>query len=145
MPRLPLKLCLIAYPMLVVGGAWSAPPEGTLQVAVLGVERAEGTIFVAACRREEYLSHDCKYGGHAPARIGQVLITVGGVPEGVYAILVLHDLDGDGVLKRTASGLPAEPVGFGNNAQIKWGPPSFIQSAVTVSGSTRTAVTLRNR
>ena len=125
--------------------ASAAPPEVILEVAVSGIERAEGVILVAACGRAEFLSHDCKYGGQAPAHLGQVLIKIAGVPDGRYAILVLHDLDSDGVLKRTAFGLPAEPVGFGNNAPIKWGPPSFEQAAITVSGSTTAAVTLRNR
>lgn len=132
--------------MLISGSvAFAAPFEVTLEVAVSGIERAEGKILVAACGRSEFLSFECKYGGQAPAQMGRVLITISGMPEGVYALLVLHDMDGDGVLKRTFLGLPAEPVAFGNNAQIKWGPPSFDQSAITVSGHTAAAVTLRNR
>ncbi len=137
----------IVLPFFVTCSAVSSAPleQVSLQVAVSGIERAEGVILVAACGRAEFLSNDCKYGGQARAQLGQVLITIGGVPEGTYAILVLHDLDGNGVLKRTAFGLPAEPIGFGNNAQIKWGPPSFDQSAIVVSGHTVAAVTLRNR
>ena len=140
------KFRWVALPLWATFSAAAAgQPEAVLEVAVSGIERAEGAILVAACGRAEFLSHDCKYGGQAPAQLGLVVVKIGGVPDGVYAILVLHDLDGDGVLKRTAFGLPAEPVGFGNNAPIKWGPPSFDDSAVTVSGRTATAVTLRNR
>lgn len=140
------KLSWIVLPVWATFGvAAAAQTEGVLEVAVSGIERAEGVILVAACGRAEFLSHDCKYGGQAPAQLGQVVIKIAGVPDGVYAVLVLHDLDSDGVLRRTAFGLPAEPVGFGNNAKIKWGPPSFDQSAITVSGHTAAAVTLRNR
>lgn len=136
----------VVVPLLFFQSAsFSAPPEVTLQVAVSGIERADGVILVAACNREDYLAGECKYGARAPAQLGRVVVTLSGLPEGTYAIKVLHDLDGDGVLKRTALGLPSEPVGFGNDAQVKWGPPSFEQSAVKVSGSTVAAITLRNR
>ena len=48
-----------------------------------------------------------------------------GLPTGVYAVGIFHDLNGDGALSKNFLGMPKEPFGFSNNARARFGPPSF--------------------
>jgi uncharacterized protein (DUF2141 family) len=54
------------------------------------------------------------------------------------AIAVFQDLNGDGVLTKSAFGIPVEPYGFSNDARGVFGPPSFSSAAVKVSKETDT-------
>ena len=47
------------------------------------------------------------------------------LPEGKYAISVMHDEDGDGKLKKGPMGIPKEGFGFSNNPKIFFGAPDF--------------------
>jgi uncharacterized protein (DUF2141 family) len=60
-----------------------------------------------------------------PIRGERVRFTFHGVPYGEYALVVLHDEDGDGELARGWQGLPTEGLGFSSGARIHFGPPSF--------------------
>lgn len=46
------------------------------------------------------------------------------------AVAVYQDLNNDGVLNRSALGIPSEPYGFSNNAVGQMGPPSFRDAAI---------------
>jgi uncharacterized protein (DUF2141 family) len=119
---------------------------GTLDVRVSGIEQPRGEILVALCTADEYLVRDCTHGGAAPADGGAVTIAVRDIPPGRYAVLVLQDLDGDRRLKRNLLGMPQEPVGFGNDASMRFGPPKFDAAAVDVAeGTSSTRVQLRYR
>ena len=47
------------------------------------------------------------------------------IPEGTYAVAVFQDIDRNKDLKTNFIGLPQEPIGFSNDARIRFGPPSF--------------------
>ena len=55
----------------------------------------------------------------------QMEITIEKLPEGTYAVAVFQDIDRNKDLKTNFIGLPQEPIGFSNDARIKFGPPSF--------------------
>jgi uncharacterized protein (DUF2141 family) len=54
------------------------------------------------------------------------------VPEGQYAVAVFQDEDRNKKLNTNFIGYPLEPMGFSNNAKIKFGPPSFDEAKVSV-------------
>lgn len=57
------------------------------------------------------------------------------VPAGDYALVVLHDENGNGKADRML-GIPREGVGFSGNPAMTFGPPSFAAARFHVSGST---------
>lgn len=116
----------------------------TLDVHVLGVEWGHGQILVALCAKGEALDSDCRHGARTPAQRGSVSLRLDGVPPGTYALLALHDLDGDRKLKRGRFGKPAEPIGLGNDAEPRFGPPSFEAAAIRLNGD-RMEVSVRLR
>lgn len=52
-----------------------------------------------------------------PAVDGQARATVSGLPPGPLAVAVFQDVDGDGTLKQSWLGIPAEPYGFSGGGQ----------------------------
>ncbi len=140
----PLRSCPLATLALAVcAGPLAA---ATLDVRVSGIEQRRGEVLVALCTAAEYLVRDCTHGGAAPADADAVTVAVRDLPPGRYAVLVLQDLDGDRRLKRNLLGMPQEPVGFGNDAAMRFGPPKFDAAAVDVAeGNSSTRVQLHYR
>jgi uncharacterized protein (DUF2141 family) len=56
------------------------------------------------------------------------------LPLGNYAIAAIHDSNSDGKLNTNPLGLPSEGFGFSNNPPLRYGPASFSDSQVFVSG-----------
>lgn len=57
------------------------------------------------------------------------------LPPGQYAVIVLHDENGNGRLDKNFWGVPTEPYGFSNDAQGILGPPGFEDTAVTIGAA----------
>ena len=73
-----------------------------------------------------------------PAQADKVTFTFEDLPEGEYAISVLHDVNDDGKMNSNAVGMPIEPFGFSNNAMGNFGPPSFEQAKFKVTAEKKT-------
>jgi uncharacterized protein (DUF2141 family) len=124
---------------LVPAALASTALAGTLDVHVSGIEQPRGEILIALCAASEYLVRDCTHGALAAADADAVVVPVRDVPPGRYALLVLQDLDGDRRVKRNFIGVPQEPVAFGNDASVRFGPPKFEAAAVEVTAGHSTA------
>lgn len=64
---------------------------------------------------------------------GKVICKFSNVSQGKYAISLLEDLNGNGVMDSTLVGYPKEPWGVSNNAPMHtFGPPTFEEAAFTI-------------
>ena len=75
-----------------------------------------------------------------------VQFTFEDVPPGDYAVQVMQDFDGDGVMAYNWLGLPKEPWGISNNPPARFGPPRWARAKFTVtesSGVVRVSLDLR--
>ncbi|WP_210528753.1 DUF2141 domain-containing protein [Rubellimicrobium arenae] len=93
-----------------------------LRIEVTGLRNANGTVYAAVCREDEFLSPACAYHGSAPATGG--VVTVTGVPPGTYAVQVIHDENDNQTLDRPGF-LPTEGMGFSRDAPMRFGPPQW--------------------
>jgi uncharacterized protein (DUF2141 family) len=60
---------------------------------------------------------------------------------GTYAVVVLHDENGNGKMDKTVLGRPREGYGVSNNARLRtFGPPSFHDAAFVLDSSGRELV-----
>lgn len=109
---------------LCAAGAASA---ATIEVRVQGVT-AKGKVLVAICDKTTFLK-DCAYSGGAPAKAGETVVTVDGVPPGSWAVLSYQDENDNGKLDRNVLGIPKEPYAFSRDARGRFGPPSFEDAA----------------
>ncbi len=64
---------------------------------------------------------------------GSVKTTFTGLKPGTYAVAVIQDLNGNGVLDRNAVGMPEEPLAFSVIKKIPWGKPKFAACSFEVA------------
>lgn len=115
-----------------------------LSVTVSGVHNDRGRVLVAVCTPQTFLKAGCPYTGSEPARSGQVTVTVRGIPPGTYAVQAFQDENGNMRIDRNFLGIPEEGIGFGNDAPIRFGPPSYADASLVIGeGGGRTSLSLR--
>lgn len=137
---------LVLFVGLLPGLAASADARAaTIEIVVHEVRSGQGQIRIGLCRKTEFLSEHCAYHAVAPARLGDVAVRIPDVAAGVYGVAAYQDLDGSGTLKRNFFGMPKEDVGFSRDPSLRFGPPSFADSALTIGNEdARIALTLRH-
>jgi uncharacterized protein (DUF2141 family) len=118
---------LLSLSLLLAAGAQAA----TVDVHVSNVAGGKGSLKVAVCDRERFLKQ-CAYTASMPAREGENVIAVPGIPKGTWAVLVFQDENGNGELDRNFIGIPKENYGFSRDAASKFGPPGFDEAAIQV-------------
>ncbi|MBD8654934.1 DUF2141 domain-containing protein [Oxalobacteraceae sp. CFBP 13730] len=117
------RTLLLAAAFCAAGSASAA----SIEVRVQGVT-AKGKVLVAVCDKTTFLK-DCAYSGSAPAKAGETVVTVDGVPAGSWAVLSYQDENDNGKLDRNVLGIPKEPYAFSRDARGRFGPPSFEEAA----------------
>ena len=131
--RLAALSCLVGL-FSLAGSAGAA----TVEVHVSGVAAGKGKVNVAVCDRERFLKQ-CAYSGSIPARDGDNVVRIAGVPAGSWAVLAYQDENANDELDRNFVGIPKENYGFSREARSKFGPPGFDDAAIEVSGETTVA------
>jgi len=107
--------------------AAASASAASIEVRVQGVT-AKGKVLVAVCDKNTFLK-DCAYSGSAPAKAGETVVNVDGVPAGSWAVLSYQDENDNGKLDRNVLGIPKEPYAFSRDARGRFGPPSFEDAA----------------
>jgi uncharacterized protein (DUF2141 family) len=110
--------------------AIAAPAQAAdVQVTVTGIRSNQGRIVVAICDKANFPKGACPYHGQAPARVGQVVVRVTGVPPGTWAVAAYHDEVGDQPVQYSLFGAPKQGFGFSRDARMRFGPPNFADAA----------------
>lgn len=112
--------------------------NGNLTVEVDGLKNQKGQVCFAVFSGSKGFPDNGKQALQSQCiKITQTpqFVTFSNFKAGNYAVAVIHDANGDGILNRNAFGIPTEGFGFSNNPRIRTGPPSFGDSAVLVAGS----------
>ncbi len=110
----------------------------TIDVHVTNTAGGKGNVNVAVCDRERFLKQ-CAYTDSVPARAGETVVTIKGVPVGTWAVLAYQDENANGELDRNLIGIPSENYGFSRDARGRFGPPSFDDAAVPIRDEAATA------
>ncbi|MEM8822097.1 MAG: DUF2141 domain-containing protein [Pseudomonadota bacterium] len=122
-------------------GLWaSVSHAGDVIVEVRNLRSDVGVLRVAICPETSFTDPSCPWVGSAPA--SENMVTVRGVPDGIYAVQAFHDEDGDGDLDRRGF-RPSEGLGFSNDARIRFGPPKFEEAAIRIQGDGRLTINMR--
>ncbi|MEO5976312.1 MAG: DUF2141 domain-containing protein [Chryseolinea sp.] len=113
-------------------GVASTYAQGTVEITISNIKSDEGELRVGLFNQRDFLKEVVE--GKIVKPLGNsVTVVFENVKPGVYAISVLHDENGNGVLDRTRLGIPKEGFAFGNNAMGKKGPPTFDQAKIEVT------------
>lgn len=116
-------------------------------VEVTDIEGTKGNIRVLLFSDEDGFPGDsakaaAKFHREAKDAVkGTIRIELKDLKDGVYAVVVLQDIDNNGVLKKGMFGIPAEPVGVTNWSSMS--RPKFRASRVAIRDGQIVRVKLR--
>jgi uncharacterized protein (DUF2141 family) len=117
-------LAMVAAIWPMVGAA--TRPASELTVEVEGLRSQKGMIRVCLTSDEHHFpdcdSDPAAYRKSVSSTTPQFALH--GLAPGTYALLVMHDENGNAKLDSFA-GIPREGVGFSRNPRLRFGPPSF--------------------
>jgi uncharacterized protein (DUF2141 family) len=134
----------VALATLALALAATTVAAAEVSVEVRNIESAKGRVLVALCTAQSFLRLHCPYSAAGDATAGATTVVIRSVPAGTYALQAFHDTDGDRAIGRNLLGMPTEGIGFGNDAAMRFGPPTFADAAVTVAEpATSTSLSLR--
>ena len=115
----------------------------TLTVVVKGVKDAQGKVSVALYSTEKDFMKSRLAGKTTLAKEGDVQVVFENIPQGSYAVSVMHDENQNDKLDSNMMGIPKEGYGFSNDAVGTFGPPSFEKAKFQLVGSQKIVVTMR--
>lgn len=141
-------LVFASLSQVFASGALAAPPPpGTdVSVSVTGMRSTKGQVLACLTTRVDAFP-DCAKDPQArkltvPAA-ENLRLDFRGVPDGRYAVSLIHDENGNGKLD-TRLIIPREGYGFSRDAAVRMGPPSFKSAAFDV-GAEAVHLTIRMR
>jgi len=113
----------VVLPGSIALSADSEQGVGTLIVQVQGLKSDAGDLrFVLFDSKEKFLKNPVRAEIIVIAgRKGRWVVT--DIPYGSYAVLVRHDVNGNGKMERHWYGKPKEPAGASNDPAASMGPP----------------------
>ncbi|MFT4055087.1 MAG: DUF2141 domain-containing protein [Novosphingobium sp.] len=124
----------------------TAPQNTDVSVSVTDMRSAKGQVLACLTTRPDAFP-DCEKDPLArkltvPAA-DDLHLDFGAVPQGRYAVSLIHDENGNGKLD-TRLMIPREGYGFSRDAPVRMGPPKFAQAAFDVGGEpVRLAIRMR--
>ena len=103
-----------------------------LTVVVPNVSGTEGSvIFALYDSQEKFMNRETLDAKASMIQNGIATVTFENIEPGTYAIVCLHDKNGNQRMDFNSEGMPAEDYGLSNNA-ILMGPPNFEDAKFTV-------------
>lgn len=107
-----------------------------LSIEVQGVAGSAGQVLVALHSNSDSFPSGWSEAvavERVPAGGPLIVVRFPNVPPGRYAVMVVHDADGNGRMTKTWIGLPLEGFGASNNPGA-FGPPRFREAAFDFTG-----------
>ncbi len=108
-----------------------------VHIDVVGVSSAEGQIVLRAWDSSESYLKQPIFSKTVPVKNvanGELRISVSEPLPAECAINVYHDKNANGVLDTNWFGIPKEPTGMSNNPKGTFGPPSYQDAKIKLSG-----------
>jgi uncharacterized protein (DUF2141 family) len=131
MKRLPAGALLLSAALPVIGGA--GPIDTDVTALVTGLRSDKGKILGCMTQRPDAFP-GCANDPDAKRLIVPATsprLSFGHVPEGRYAISLIHDENANGKLDKRLM-IPREGFGFSHDAPVVMGPPRFDSAAFPV-------------
>lgn len=124
---------------LQLHGAHAAPPppDGELHVEVEGLKSSRGDVIFALYNSKETFTKKAYKSAIRRIDHGRCEWTVKRLPRGDYAMVVVHDENGNRDMDMNVLGIPEEPYAFSNDAKGYLGAPNFDTAKFSVTQGLR--------
>jgi len=141
-----IALMMLALLPAQAAAAATAGEGGALGVTFEGLRSSKGMLRVCLTRNRALFlkcENDPEALRASVAASPGARVSFDHVPPGDYALLVLHDENGNAKID-TLLGIPREGVGFSRNPKLSFGPPKFDAVRIRIgTGPSETDVTLK--
>lgn len=104
----------------------------TLTVTIENAKSDDGKIVLALNTKETFLVAQPIQSASADIKDGKAIVTFENIQPGDYAIIALHDLNGNKSMDFDANGMPTESYGTSNNPR-SFGPPMYDDAKFNVT------------
>lgn len=128
--------CFLTLSLLLICAAFAGASD--LHFIVYGVDyELGGTIGAGLYASEDgYLEPGFEIAGVITEVSGDTAVgTFEDLPPGKYVIAILHDTDGDNLMKTGAMGMPKEGYGFSGTGRPVTMPPKYNKVGINLDGS----------
>lgn len=99
--------------------------QNTIVVNIDGFSSNDGSAMVAIYNSENNFLEKRYKGEFSKINDYKVSLSFDEIPDGTYAISVVHDEDNNGKLNMLMGFYPSEDTGSSNNAPARFGPPKW--------------------
>lgn len=138
------KKCLISAAIVataLLGSAQSAL-AADVTVTVKDIRRLQGHLLVSIFTgKENYHKNVPVTANRVKVTKSEEVITFSDLPDGEYAVKLIHDDNDNNKLDTNILGIPKEGYGFSNNGGA-FGPPAYKEAKFTVKDKTAISITL---
>ena len=112
---------------------------GSISATVPNVTGTEGSVKFGLYSEETFMKKAPEFSVKAKIRDGKAIANFENVPQGTYAVLVMHDKNENNKMDFDANGMPLEDYGSSGNA-LSYGPPVWEESKFEFDGNSKEMV-----
>ena len=127
--------------MLIFSATASLASAHKVTIRVNKVDNERGQIGIVVFGKDNYMQYNNATWSILTEPVKGTTTVTTDLPEGKYAILVMHDENKDGMVDTNNKGIPTEPTGMSNNPVLR-GFPTFEQLAFDVQNDTTVEIDL---
>lgn len=104
-----------------------------LQIYIKNIKSNKGDIIVGLYNNKKDFTKKVYKNQVVKAKKGEVKAVFKNLPNGTYAIAILHDENSNGKMDFNLLGIPKEDYGFSNNAKGVLSAPSFKKASFKIN------------
>ncbi len=113
----------------------------SITITVENARTDDGKLLISLNTKDQFMKAAPMQSTTSTLENGVATITFNDVPAGAYAVMVLHDLNGNMQMDFEASGMPKESWGLSNNPAA-FGPPTWDDARFVVDDDTQLTIKL---
>ncbi|PPK92386.1 uncharacterized protein (DUF2141 family) [Nonlabens xylanidelens] len=136
-----MKTLFTTIIVLLFSLALSAQETFTLKVTVDNAKNDQGTMVYSLSTENQFMKAAPLQSATVEIKDGVAVAIFENIPAGEYAVMVLHDKNGNNQMDFTDQGMPKEAYGMSNNP-MSYGPPSWDDAKITIESDKEIAVRL---
>ncbi len=128
--------------MILVLGAVKVNAQ-SLTVSIKNIVSDKGMLRVGIFNSQTDFLKKQLYGQIVKSKSGDVQVVFENIPEGTYAVSIIHDENENEELDSNFFGIPNEGFGFSNDAMGTFGPPSFEKASFKLTENGTLTINLK--
>ncbi len=117
-----------ALTLLLITSEPTAAQTGNISVTISNLKSDKGKCLIYVYKSEEGFPDKPQLAFKKivnEVKGGKSIYQITDLPNGIYAIAVVHDENDNGKMDTNFVGIPKEGIGVSNNAKGSFGPPKF--------------------